>query len=194
MQLDTAISLSLESRYRLGCGLSVCISLLLCFASLSSSQGLLKSLAPSEGASAAAELRDLLHAGFPFAHRRLRGLAYRCLRYELEDIREGRIPLDKSARLTMIPDPFNVLGPNEVYVHSSVETYALDGGILEGDLVGLRSPSHLPSDVVKMKAVSPRKLARCFENVAIFNVRDAVSLAERMSGGDFDGDEVRSRA
>ena len=52
-----------------------------------------------------------------------------------------------------------------------------------------RNPCHLSCDIQVAEAVNKSELAS-FEDALIFNVKDDVGLASKLSGGDYDGDEV----
>ena len=52
-----------------------------------------------------------------------------------------------------------------------------------------RNPCHLSCDVQIVEAVDRPELA-AFEDVMIFNIKDDVGLASKLSGGDYDGDDV----
>ena len=53
----------------------------------------------------------------------------------------------------------------------------------------MRSPCTVVEDIVKAKAVNCNELSS-FRNVLVVNVKDQISLAKKMSGGDFDGDNA----
>ena len=108
---------------------------------------------------------------------------------------EYKIRLSKSAMCVIVPDPFGVLGPGEVYLNSSlpvVDSNAEEEGIVgvvTGSVVLWRYPCHMVSDVQKVDAVDKEEL-RSFRDTLILNTKDNPGLAKMLSDGDYDGDEA----
>ena len=114
-------------------------------------------------------------------------LAY-CKR--LED--KMNIGLGLSTRAYMIADPLNVLAENEIHICFSHSFKDPETGFDETMLHDIhvlvaRLPAHLPSDIQKVRAVFKPEL-RFYRNVVVFPSRGKVSLASKLSGGDYDGD------
>jgi hypothetical protein len=57
------------------------------------------------------------------------------------------------------------------------------------DILVARAPAHHPSDVQRVKAVFRHDL-HCVQNVILFSVKGNVPLADKLSGGDYDGDNA----
>ncbi|ENH66293.1 Putative RNA-dependent RNA polymerase 1 [Fusarium oxysporum f. sp. cubense race 1] len=102
------------------------------------------------------------------------------------------IRIAKSTSALMAIDFQRVLAPNEVQLCFSP---AFDDGQQTLDdlggfdvLVG-RCPAHLPSDIQKVKAVFKPEL-RHFKNVIVFSSLGDEPLANKLSGGDYDGDKA----
>ncbi|KAF5585164.1 qde-1 RNA-dependent RNA polymerase [Fusarium pseudocircinatum] len=102
------------------------------------------------------------------------------------------IRIAKSTLALMTIDFQGVLAPNEVQLCFSP---AFDDGQQTLDdlggfdvLVG-RCPAHLPSDIQKVKAVFKPEL-RHFKNVVMFSSLGDEPLANKLSGGDYDGDKA----
>ncbi|KAK2469549.1 hypothetical protein H9L39_18820 [Fusarium oxysporum f. sp. albedinis] len=102
------------------------------------------------------------------------------------------IKIAKSTSALMTIDFQGALAPNEVQLCFSP---AFDDGQQTLDdlggfdvLVG-RCPAHLPSDIQKVNAVFKPEL-RHFKNVIVFSSLGDEPLANKLSGGDYDGDEA----
>ncbi|EXA29291.1 hypothetical protein FOVG_19212 [Fusarium oxysporum f. sp. pisi HDV247] len=102
------------------------------------------------------------------------------------------IKIAKSTSALMTIDFQGVLAPNEVQLCFSP---AFDDGQQTLDdlggfdvLVG-RCPAHLPSDIQKVNAVFKPEL-RHFKNVIVFSSLGDEPLANKLSGGDYDGDKA----
>lgn len=99
-----------------------------------------------------------------------------------------KLTVADSRSLLVIPDPTGTLNANEVFVHVS------DVGVLSGDVVVGRNPAYLPWDLQKVVAVFKSEL-EVYTNVVIFSTKldkegAGRSLADVLSGGDYDGDLV----
>lgn len=101
-----------------------------------------------------------------------------------------RVPC--SAYLLMVVDFSSSLEENEVHVSFSTK-FQVDGfcdTLLEGmEVLVARAPSHLPSDIQRVKVVSKPQL-RHLKDVIVFSIKGDVSLADKLSGGDYDGDRA----
>lgn len=90
----------------------------------------------------------------------------------------------------MVVDFLGVLRPDEVHICFS-KPFDIDGySDLDGlDVLVARNPAHLPSDIQKVKAVFKPEL-RHLKDVIIFSLKGGVPLANKLSGGDYDGDRA----
>ncbi|KAF4417691.1 putative RNA-dependent RNA polymerase SHL2 [Colletotrichum fructicola Nara gc5] len=98
-----------------------------------------------------------------------------------------RIP--NSAYLYMVVDFWGILEENEVHVcfSSTFRTEGFSDSMLHGcDVLVARSPAHLVSDIQRVKAVFKPEL-RALKNVIVFPAKGDVALADKLSGGDYDG-------
>ena len=104
------------------------------------------------------------------------------------------IELGQSTHVLMIPDPLGVLEENEVHLgFSNGFKDPLSGFnqiMLHGfEVLVARLPAHLPSDIQKASAVFKVELGS-YKDVIIFSSKGKVSLASKLSGGDYDGDKA----
>ncbi|KAI3396950.1 hypothetical protein diail_11563 [Diaporthe ilicicola] len=105
---------------------------------------------------------------------------------------ELHIKIPRSTYAYMLVDFWGVLQPNEVHLCFSSK---FDDGTSElSDLDGMevlvgRCPAHLPSDIQKVRATFKPEL-RHLRDVIIFSSKGDVSLAAKLSGGDYDGDKA----
>ena len=104
------------------------------------------------------------------------------------------ISIGRSTYAYIIADPLAILEEGEVHFcfsntfddpKSGFSDVAVDGM----DVLVARSPSHLPSDIQKVRAVYRRELAR-YKDVMVFPSKGQRALADYLSGGDYDGDKV----
>ena len=94
----------------------------------------------------------------------------------------------------MIADPLAILEENEVHIAFSSafkdHKTGVDQVMLHDiDVLVARSPAHLPSDIQKVRAVFKPEL-RLYRDVIVFPSKGPVSLASKLSGGDYDGDKA----
>ena len=94
----------------------------------------------------------------------------------------------------IIADPLAILEEGEIHFsfsnHFNDPKSGFSNDALENmDVLVARSPSHLPSDIQKVRAVYHRALAR-YKDVVIFPSKGKRALADKLSGGDYDGDKV----
>ena len=104
------------------------------------------------------------------------------------------IGLAESTYAFMIADPLAILEEDEVHIAFSSafrdHKTGVDQTMLHGiDVLVARSPAHLPSDIQKVRAVFKPEL-RLYRDVIVFPSKGSVSLASKLSGGDYDGDKV----
>ena len=116
-------------------------------------------------------------------------IAY-CLRLESK----MNIGLAESTYAFMIADPLAILEEDEVHIAFSSAfrdpKTGVDQTMLHDiDVLVARSPAHLPSDIQKVRAVFKPEL-RLYRDVIVFPSKGSVSLASKLSGGDYDGDQA----
>ena len=104
------------------------------------------------------------------------------------------IGVGKSTQAFMIADPLALLEENEVHIGFSNLFQDLKSGwaetmIHDEDVLVARLPASLPSDIQKVHAVFKPEL-RMYTDVIVFSSKGPSSLANKLSGGDFDGDKA----
>jgi hypothetical protein len=103
-----------------------------------------------------------------------------------------KIKISQSTWAFIVVDFQKVLGPDEIQLCFSSP---FNDGFeqrhdLEGfDVVVARCPAHLPSDIQKVKAVFKPEL-RHLKDVIVFPCTGQEPLADKLSGGDYDGDRA----
>lgn len=104
-----------------------------------------------------------------------------------------KIEVPQSCTVTCVPDPTGTLEEGEVFLQLSSrrmdEKTGIRAGQILGDVIVTRNPCGLKSDVQKVKCVDCTAL-RMYTDIIIFSVKGEVSLASKLSGGDYDGDIV----
>ncbi|POS76903.1 RNA-directed RNA polymerase [Diaporthe helianthi] len=103
------------------------------------------------------------------------------------------IKIGRSAYFFMVVDFQDLLEEGEVHIAFSdrfrSETDDWEGTMVHGvDVLVARSPAHFPSDIQRVKAVFKPELAH-LQNVIVFSARGETPLADKLSGGDYDGDQ-----
>jgi len=108
---------------------------------------------------------------------------------ELEEIRSSMVAAKEKVNLNLlcsvmfgIIDEYDVLEENEVLVCN---------GRITGAVLILRSPCMFPGDIQKVTAV-PKKSHKAFsylDQVVVFSSKGDRPLADKLGGGDVDGDE-----
>lgn len=97
-----------------------------------------------------------------------------------------------STYLFMVVDFSSTLAENEVHVSFSSK-FQVEGfcdTLLENmDILVARAPAHLPTDIQRVKVVSLPQL-RHLKDVIVFSTRGDKPLADKLSGGDYDGDKA----
>ncbi|KAJ2903833.1 hypothetical protein MKZ38_009309 [Zalerion maritima] len=107
-------------------------------------------------------------------------------------LQELKFQVGCSGYFFMIADMWGVLKEGEVHVcfadvFQDEATHFSDTMLDDCDVLVSRSPAHLPSDVQRAKAVFCRQL-RKLKNVVVFSTKGSQPLADKLSGGDYDGD------
>ena len=104
-----------------------------------------------------------------------------------------KITVDESTFMYCVPDPYGVLEEDEVHCGTSVAwTESITGAstnfIFGQDGLVARNPANHPSDIQRVKLVFRAEL-QSFRDVMVFSTKGRRSLASKLSGGDYDGDE-----
>lgn len=137
----------------------------------------------------------MLNAGFdPWRNLFLNKMAYNAQFQMCEKLsKKLNIKIGRSAFLFMVVDfQARELEEDEVHIAFS-DRFRADAGDWEGtmvhgvDVLVARSPAHFPSDIQRVKAVFKPELAH-LQNVIVFSAKGKIPLAEKLSGGDYDGD------
>jgi hypothetical protein len=106
-----------------------------------------------------------------------------------------KIEVVQSCTVTCVPDPTGTLEPGQIFLQvSKLKTDDNSGtkvGLITGDVIVTRNPCGLKSDVQKVQAVDNSAL-RMYTDVIVFPIKGPRSLANQLSGGDYDGDIVSS--
>lgn len=101
------------------------------------------------------------------------------------------ITVGKSTYAYMVPDFYGVLEENEVYINCPTFTddvHGTTGDSLFGwEVLVTRTPAHFASDVQKVRVVAKTELMG-LRDVIVFPTKGFPSLADKLSGGDYDGD------
>ena len=140
------------------------------------------------------EIKFLLDAGF--VQTELHYLQRLCLDISTQDTgalkEKFNIRVPCSAYLFMVADFSATLKPNEVHVSFSTKFQCdefCDTLLEKMDVLVARAPAHLPGDIQRVKAVSKPGL-RHLKDVIVFSTQGDSSLADLLSGGDYDGDQA----
>jgi hypothetical protein len=140
------------------------------------------------------KLNMFLDAGFdPLKLRYLNSLAQKYYDQKCEELKKQlHITVPRSTYAYMVPDFAGVLEEDEIYIHISEsfvdELSPLSGCPLQGtDVLVARSPAHFASDIQKVRAVVKDELLG-LKDVVVFPTKGNPSLADKLSGGDYDGD------
>lgn len=135
----------------------------------------------------------MLDAGFdPRSNAFLKKIAYEMQRRKCQALtKKLNTKVGRSAYLYMVMDFWGVLEENEVHVGFSTAFEADDAWsktMIHGtDVLVARSPAHFISDIQRVKAVFKPELAD-LTDVIVFSSKGNVPLADKLSGGDYDGD------
>ncbi|KAI5465318.1 RNA dependent RNA polymerase-domain-containing protein [Mariannaea sp. PMI_226] len=136
----------------------------------------------------------LLDAGFhPNKQRFLYEKAWEFRRRQTEQLKTRmNIQIPKSTYALMVVDFTEELAEGEVQLAFSSKFQVGDDSdtLLDGiDVLVARSPAHFASDIQKVRAVFKPGL-RKLKDVVVFSTRGNSSLADMLSGGDYDGDRA----
>lgn len=103
---------------------------------------------------------------------------------------ESNFPIEQARRVLIIADPTLTLEPNECYIHLS------SAGMLMQKVVVFRNPCYHPGELLVLDAVhknwDQRTMERLFamKDVVVLSAKGPRPTADKMQGGDYDGDEV----
>ncbi|CCF36884.1 RNA-directed RNA polymerase [Colletotrichum higginsianum] len=136
----------------------------------------------------------LIDGGFePQSQKYLQDLSWSLRRAHCDKLlKKMSIKVPESAYLFMVIDFWNVLEEGEVHLcfSSKFQTDTFSDSMLHGcDVLVARSPAHFVSDVQRVKAVFKPEL-HAIKDVIVFSAKGNVPLADKLSGGDYDGDKA----
>ncbi|KAK3331647.1 RNA dependent RNA polymerase-domain-containing protein [Cercophora scortea] len=141
-----------------------------------------------------AQLQYLLNSGFdPTKQKYLQEMAWDLQKQKCDTLKTKlNIKVGKSAYIYMVVDFWDILEENEVHVgFSSKFRDELDDAsytlLADQDVLVARSPAHFVSDVQKVRAVFKSEL-HALKDVIVFSAKGDIPLADKLSGGDYDGD------
>ncbi|KAI1822672.1 hypothetical protein F4861DRAFT_550569 [Xylaria intraflava] len=136
----------------------------------------------------------LLSHGFqPTKLEFLRKIAYDLRKDKCEELQTRlNVKVGRSTYAYMVIDFTGVLGENEIHLGFSSRFSDEKSGFSETFLHGMdvlvaRTPAHYPSDIQRVKAVFKPELGS-LKDVIIFSSKGEIPLADKLSGGDYDGD------
>ncbi|KAF3921008.1 hypothetical protein ABW20_dc0108908 [Dactylellina cionopaga] len=140
----------------------------------------------------------LLDSGFTLQNATLKKWFHTVLTDHCEDIQQKmHIGIPQSCSAFCVPDPSGKLKKGEVYLRFSQRNFVdsktmLPLDILRGDILVGRNPAHFASDIQRVTAVDVPEL-RHLTDVIVFSADPKTcerSLADYLSGGDYDGDRI----
>ncbi|KAK4649820.1 hypothetical protein QC762_704790 [Podospora pseudocomata] len=139
-------------------------------------------------------LNLLLSSGFDPKHQKyIQDIAWELQKQKCDILSTKlNIKVGRSAYIYMVVDFWGVLEEGEVHVGFSSKfrddaddtSYTL---LSDCDVLVARSPAHFASDVQRVRAVFKPQL-HALKDVIVFSSKGNVPLAEKLSGGDYDGD------
>lgn len=117
----------------------------------------------------------------PYLHQLIRDARQR---YINAIMTKSHICVQKSSRFLLIADPSGLLQEGEAFLQTSHEE-------ITGPILLARNPCYHPGDVRKLTAVDlPLEWKSVLKNVIVLSTQGERSVANMMSGGDYDGDEA----
>ncbi|KAI0841638.1 RNA dependent RNA polymerase-domain-containing protein [Hypoxylon sp. FL0890] len=136
----------------------------------------------------------LLDSGFnPTELTFLRDIAWEMRKEKCQELQERlNVKVGRSTYAYMVVDFLGILEEDEVHIGFSSKFTDEQSGFSETFLHGVdvlvaRTPAHYPSDIQRVKAVFKPELGS-LKDVIIFSTKGNIPLAEKLSGGDYDGD------
>ena len=140
-------------------------------------------------------LNFLLNSGFdPRKQKYVQDLAWDLQKQRCDILKTKlNIKVGRSAYIYMVIDFWGVLKENEVHLgfsskfRAESESDASYTLLADCDVLVARSPAHFVSDVQKVRAVFKSEL-HALKDVIVFSAKGNIPLADKLSGGDYDGD------
>lgn len=134
----------------------------------------------------------MLDAGFDPSNEFLKNITFDIQKRKCDTLmKKLNIKVGRSVYLYMVVDFLGVLEEDEIHVGFSTAFEADEAWsktMLHGiDVLVARSPAHFNSDIQKVKAVFKPELAD-LTDVVVFSSKGNIPLADKLSGGDYDGD------
>ncbi|KAI1484054.1 RNA dependent RNA polymerase-domain-containing protein [Daldinia eschscholtzii] len=136
----------------------------------------------------------LLDSGFnPTKLKFLSEIAWKLRMEKCQELQERlNVRVGRSTYAYMVVDFLGILEEDEVHLGFSSKFTDEHSGFSETFLHGIdvlvaRTPAHYPSDIQRVKAVFKPELGS-LKDVIIFSTKGDMPLAEKLSGGDYDGD------
>ncbi|KAI1127629.1 hypothetical protein F5Y10DRAFT_190645 [Nemania abortiva] len=140
------------------------------------------------------QMELLLSQGFdPTKLEFLRRIAFNLRKDKCEELQTRlNVKVGRSTYAYMVVDFNGVLAEDEVHLGFSSKFTDEQSGFSETFLHGMdvlvaRTPAHYPSDIQRVKAVFKPELGS-LKDVIIFPTKGDIPLADKLSGGDYDGD------
>ncbi|KAI0548109.1 hypothetical protein F4679DRAFT_333365 [Xylaria curta] len=140
------------------------------------------------------QMQLLLSQGFdPTKLEFLRKIAYTLRKEKCEELQAKlNVKVGRSTYAYMVVDFSGVLEEDEVHLGFSSKFTDEQSGFSETfvhgmDVLVARTPAHHPSDIQRVKAVFKPELGS-LKDVIIFSTKGNIPLADKLSGGDYDGD------
>ncbi|KAI1175802.1 hypothetical protein F4777DRAFT_296968 [Nemania sp. FL0916] len=140
------------------------------------------------------QMELLLSSGFdPTKLEFLRKNAFKLRKDKCEELQTRlNVKVGRSTYAYMVVDVKGVLEEGEVHLGFSSKFTDEQSGFSETFLHGMdilvaRTPAHYPSDIQRVKAVFKPELG-LLKDVIIFSTKGDIPLADKLSGGDYDGD------
>ncbi|KAI0535140.1 hypothetical protein GGR58DRAFT_24380 [Xylaria digitata] len=140
------------------------------------------------------QMELLLSQGFdPTKLEFLRKIAYSLRKEKCNELQKRlNVKVGRSTYAYMVIDFLGILEENEVHLGFSSKFVDEQSGFSETFLHGMdilvaRTPAHYPSDIQRVKAVFRPELGS-LKDVIIFSSKGDIPLADKLSGGDYDGD------
>ncbi|KAI0186943.1 RNA dependent RNA polymerase-domain-containing protein [Xylaria flabelliformis] len=140
------------------------------------------------------QMQLLLSQGFdPTRLEFLRKIAYNLRKEKCEELQTKlNVKVGRSTYAYMVVDFSGLLEEDEIHLGFSSKFIDEQSGFSETFLHGMdvlvaRTPAHYPSDIQRIKAVFKPELGS-LKDVIIFSTKGNIPLADKLSGGDYDGD------
>ncbi|KAI0964914.1 hypothetical protein F4678DRAFT_364158 [Xylaria arbuscula] len=140
------------------------------------------------------QMELLLSSGFhPTKLEFLCTIAYKLQKAKCDELQSRlNVKVGRSTYAFMVIDFLGILEEDEVHLGFSSKFTDEQSGFSETflhgmDLLVARTPAHYPSDIQRVKAVFKPELG-ILKDVIIFSSKGNIPLADKLSGGDYDGD------